>query len=91
MANNYYTITAEPWDDSTNDTGPEVSAEDLRALLEQLHLLLRPDKASQIYTALLNDNWTPFEVRQYQETMEAVTGLLDGVADQIDKLEEAEA
>lgn len=88
MTDNYYIITAEPWGDSANDTGPEVSTEGLRAILEQLHLVQRPDKAAQLYEAAKAVGYTPWELARLKEAMSEATAVLDGIADQIDRLEE---
>lgn len=90
MANNYYIITAEPWGDSINDTGPEASAESLHAILEQLHLVQRPDKAAQLYEAAKAVGYTPWELARLKEALAEATAVLDGIADQINRLEEAE-
>lgn len=90
MANNYYIITAEPWEDSINDTGPEVSASDLRDTLELLHLIQRPDNASQLYEAAKAVGYSPWDLARIKEALADATEVLDGIADQINRLEEAE-
>lgn len=89
MADNYYTITAELWEDSTNDTEP-VSASDLRDALELLHLIQRPDNASQLYEAAKAVGYSPWDLARLKEAMAEATAVLDGIADQINRLEEAE-
>lgn len=88
MADKYYILTAKPWEDGTDD-GPEVGAKELRVTLEQLHLLQRPDKASQLYEAAKAVGYTPWELARLKEALADATEVLDGIADQIDRLEEA--
>lgn len=87
MADKYYIITAKPWEDSTDD-GPEVSAEELHVTLEQLHLVQRPDKAAQLYEAAKAVGYTPWELARLKEALADATEVLDGIADQINRLEE---
>lgn len=90
MENNlkhYYTITAEPWEESTSDAEP-VHAKDLRDALEQLHLVQRPDKAGQLYEAAKAAGWTAWELLRLKEAWCAAMEVLEGIADQIDTLEE---
>ena len=89
MANNYYTITAELWEDSSNDTEP-VSAFALRDALELLHLIQRPDNASQLYEAAKAVGYSPWDLARIKEALADATEVLDGIADQINRLEEAE-
>ncbi len=88
MADKYYIITAKPWEDSTDD-GPEVSAEDLRTILEQLHLVQRHDKIAQFYEAAKAVGYTPWELARLKEALADATEVLDDIADQINRLEEA--
>lgn len=88
MADKYYILTAKPWEESINHTGPEVSAKDLRDALEQLHLVQRPDKAGQLYEAAKAAGWTAWELLRLKEAWDTAMEVLEGIADQIDTLEE---
>lgn len=90
-AREYYSITAELWEESSNDTEP-VSAFALRDTLELLHLVQRPDKAAQLYEAAKAVGYSPWDLARIKEALAGATEVLDGIMGQIDDLErEAEA
>lgn len=90
-AREYYSITAELWEERSNDTEP-VSSFALRDTLELLHLIQRPDNASRLHEAAKAVGYNPWELARFKEALADATEVLDGIMGQIDDLErEAEA